>query len=65
VEKVAGCVEVWRTDDTHEIVISHPDLRKDAPGGGRIVFSPRHARHLANLLLEYAAAAEAESPPLH
>lgn len=59
-ERVAGCLEVWRTLDTNEIVISHPDLKKDAPSGGRIVFSPRHARHLANLLLEYAAAAEDE-----
>lgn len=63
-ERVAGSLEVWLTLDTNEIVLSHPDLKKDAPGGGRIVFSPRHARHLANLLLAYAAAAEAESSDL-
>jgi hypothetical protein len=60
-EKVAGVVEVWRTDDTHEIVIKHPDLKPDAKGVSQIVFSPRHARHLASLLIEHAADAEAEA----
>lgn len=58
-EKVAGVLEVSRTDDTHEIVIVHPDLKPDATGVGRIVFSTRHARHLANVLLEHATEAEA------
>jgi hypothetical protein len=60
-EKVAGVLEVSRTEDTHEIVIKHPDLKPDATGEGRIVFSPRHARHLANLLIENATEAEAEA----
>ena len=60
-DRVGGVLEVWRTDDTHEIVISHPALKRDADGAGRIVFSARHARHLANLLLEHATYAEAEA----
>jgi hypothetical protein len=60
-EKVAGVLEVSRTEDTNEIVITHPDLKPDATGVSRIVFSPRHARHLANLLIECATEAEAEA----
>jgi hypothetical protein len=63
-DKVAGVVEVWRTDDTNEIVISHPAFKPDADGMGQIVFSPRYARHLAHLLIEYAADAEAEATGL-
>lgn len=58
---VAGVLEVTTTDDTQEVVIIHPDLKPDGSGVGRLVFSPRHARYLANLLLEHAAAAEAEA----
>lgn len=57
-EKVAGVLEVSRTEDTHEIVIIHPDLKPDSSGVGRIVLSPRHSRHLASLLLEQAKEAE-------
>jgi len=60
-DKVAAVLEVTRTDDTQEVVILHPDLKPDSSGVGRLVFSPRHARHLANLLVEHAAAAEAEA----
>jgi len=60
-DKVAGVLKVTRTDDTQEVVIIHPDLKPDESGVGRLVFSPRHARHLANLLVEHAAAAEAEA----
>lgn len=60
-DKVAGVLEVSRTDDTQEVVIIHPDLKPDASGVGRLVFSPRHARYLANLLIEHAAAAESEA----
>jgi len=60
-DKVAAVLEVTRTDDTQEVVLIHPDLKPDASGVGRLVFSPRHARHLANLLVEHAAAAEAEA----
>lgn len=63
-DKVAGFLEVDRTNDTHEIVISHPALTPDADGLGRIVLLPRHARHLANLLLENATYAEAETTGL-
>jgi hypothetical protein len=57
-EKVAGILEVSRTEDTHEIVIIHPDLKPDSKGLSRIVLSPRHSRHLASLLLEQAKEAE-------
>ena len=60
-DKVAGFLEVGRTDDTHEVVISHPNPKLDANGTARIVFSPRYARHLANLLTEHATYAEAEA----
>ena len=60
-DKVAGFLEVGRTDDTHEVVISHPNPKLDANGTARIVFSPRYARYLANLLTEHATHAEAEA----
>jgi len=60
-DKVAAALEVTRTDDTQEVVIIHPDLKPDASGIGRLIFSPRNARYLANLLVEHAAAAEAEA----
>jgi hypothetical protein len=60
-DKIGDALEVTRTDDTQEVVIIHPDLKPDSSGVGRLVFSPRHARYLANLLVEHAAAAEAEA----
>ena len=65
IDKIAGFLEVGRTDDTHEIVINHPDLKPDENGVGHIVFSPRQARNLANLLLKHAAYAEAEAKGTH
>lgn len=64
-EKVEGILEVGRTDDTHEVVINHPDLKADANGVGHIVFSPRQARHLANILIKQASYAEAEAKGHH
>ena len=60
-DKIAGHLFVGRTADTHEVVINHGDLKPDANGVGHIVFSPRQARNLANLLLKHAAYAEAEA----
>ena len=60
-DKVGDALEVTRTDDTQEVVIIHPDLKPDSSGLSRLVLSPRHARYLANLLVEHAAAAEAEA----
>jgi hypothetical protein len=60
-DKVAGVLEVSRTDDSREVVIIHPDFKPDSSGVGRLVFSSRHARYLANLLIEHAAAVEAET----
>lgn len=61
VDNVAGIVKVSRTDDTHMIVIAHPASHSDPEGLERVVLSPRHARHLANVLIEHATYAEAEA----
>jgi hypothetical protein len=58
---IAGYLEVGHTEDTHEVVINHPDLKPDENGVGHIVFSPRQARRLAHLLRRHAAEAEAEA----
>jgi hypothetical protein len=60
-DTVGGTLQVWRTDEGNEIVISHPNLKPDAQGVSHIVFSTRYARHLAHLLLEHAADADAEA----
>jgi len=65
-EKVAGKLEVGLADDIDQILISYPGLKPDANGVSHILLSPRHARHLANVLVDFAADAEAEaagSPP--
>jgi len=59
----AGVLEVGRNG--FEIVINHPDLKPDENGVGHIVFSPRQARHLANLLMKHAAEAMQEWSDLH
>lgn len=63
-DKVAGFLEVGRTEDAQQIVIKLPELKPDASGAARIVLSPRYARHLANLLIEHAAFAEAQADDL-
>jgi len=60
-DRVAGVIEVSLTDDTHEVVISYPASQPNANGIHEIVIMPRYARHLGNLLIEYAAAAEAKT----
>lgn len=59
-DKIEGVLEVGRNDQ-HEVVINHPDLKPDENGVGHIVFSPRQARHLANLLIKHAAWCESEA----
>lgn len=49
----AGHLEVGH-NERFEVVINHPALETDAQGVGHIVFSPRQARVLANLLLKHA-----------
>lgn len=49
----AGAIEVGRNQN-YEVVIN---LDKDRNGTGHIVFSPRQARHLANLLMKHATEA--------
>jgi hypothetical protein len=58
-EKVTGTLEVG-TNGKGEVVINHPDLHPDADGVGHIVFSPRQARSLANLLNKKAVEADKE-----
>jgi hypothetical protein len=53
VDKVAGFLKVERTDETHQILISHPALKPDAAGMVDVVFSTRYVRHLASLLIEH------------
>jgi hypothetical protein len=60
-DKVARLLEIDRTDDTHEVVVTHPVLKPDANGLVHIALDPRYARYLANLLIEYATYAEAEN----
>jgi hypothetical protein len=53
-ERVAGFLEVWRNDDSQEIVVKSTDFKRDANGASLIVLSPRHARHLSNVLITHA-----------
>jgi hypothetical protein len=46
-------LKVERTDETHQILISHPALKPDAAGMVDVVFSTRYVRHLASLLIEH------------
>ena len=57
-EKVAGHLEVSLTDDACAIVIRQLDLEPDRDSVNQIVLSPRHARHLASLLIINGEAAE-------
>jgi hypothetical protein len=65
VDKVGGIIEVTRTTDTHEIIISRPALQPASDGHSLITLSPRYARHLANVLIEHATCAEAEACGTH
>ena len=53
-ERVAGFIEVWRIDDSPEIVVKCTDFKSDAKGASLIVLSPRHARHLSSVLIMHA-----------
>jgi len=53
-DRIAGFLEVWRIDDSQEIVIQRADLKPDANRAARIVLSPRQARHLSSVLLMHA-----------
>lgn len=56
-DKITGILEVG-TNDQGEVVINHPDLKPDENGVGHIVFSPRQARNLAELLTKHAGRIE-------
>jgi len=55
-DKIEGVLEVG-TNDTHEVVINHPDLKPDENGVGHIVFSPVQALELAKTLTKQAGIA--------
>jgi len=59
VDRVAGFLEIWQTDDTHKIIIGNSTLKRDHDRAVYIELSNRDARYLANLLIEYATYAEA------
>jgi hypothetical protein len=61
VDRIAGILEVSRTDNTHEIVISHLRSKANSDSLSRVVIAPRYARHLANVLLDHAKYDEAEA----
>jgi hypothetical protein len=61
IETVGGDLRIWRDQRTNEIVLESPVFASGMLCGGLISLSARHARHLANSLLLFAA--EAESSP--
>ncbi len=61
IETVAGELRVWRDQDTDEIFIESSVFALTKKRGRLISLTARHARHLANSLLLFAA--EAESSP--
>lgn len=48
------------TNGSGEVVVNHPHLDMDADGVGHIVFSPKEARALANLLTRKSVEANEE-----
>ena len=61
IETVGGELRVWRDPGTNEIIIEPPVFAPAKKCERSIYLSARHARHLANSLLLFAA--EAESSP--
>jgi len=59
-DKIEGFLEVG-ANDNDEVVINHPDLKRDEHGIAHIVFSPNQARHLASLLNKHAWEADASA----
>lgn len=51
----AGFLEVGLSEDWTEVIVNHPALLVDEHGVGHIVFSPKEAIHLGNLLLKKAS----------
>ena len=60
-ENVAGILEVGLAEDGRHIAINRVGSKPDPNRSGRFELTPRHARYLANLLVEYATEVEAES----
>lgn len=53
-DKVEGFLIVGISENGRDVVVNHPDLKPDQDGVGHIVFSPKQARNLANLLVKKA-----------
>ena len=62
-ERVAGILDVGISDDFREVVIDCSASLQSGTGAGRILLSPRYARYLANLLIDYAEEAETHLMP--
>jgi hypothetical protein len=65
-DTIAGVIEVMLAEESHEIVVRFSGSTADVHGKHKIVIMPRYARHLAQVLVEYAEiaeeAAKAEKP---
>jgi hypothetical protein len=57
-----GVLEVG-TDGKGNVVINHPDIQPDENGAGYIVFTPKEARALANVLVKMQDRALKEPQP--
>jgi hypothetical protein len=55
-DKIEGFLEVGT--DGGEVIVNHPDLKRDEQGIAHIVFSPNQARNLAAILQKQARIAE-------
>ena len=60
-EKVMGGVEVGFASDDCHVLLAYREVKPNASGVRKVVLSPRSARYLANLLVDYATVAEANS----
>jgi hypothetical protein len=58
IETVGGELRIWRDQGTNEIIIDPQVPAPEERCGGLISLSARHARHLANSLLLFAAETE-------
>ena len=67
IEIVGGRLRVWRDQGTNEIVIEPLVFASPEECGSLITLSAKHARHLANSILLFAAETEsltAANPPI-
>jgi hypothetical protein len=59
--KIAGTIEVGHNDDFEVVInMSIKDFKVDGNGIGHLCFSPKQARHLANLIMKHTTEALVE-----